>query len=260
MRGMLRRIAERCSRGVVLRRRLPPQFGRRTVFVSPDASLKHARPGPVRSELYPLVERLVGPDEQVWDIGANIGLFAIPAAVRARAGGVLAVEPDPFLAGLVRASIARPENRDLRVEVVCCAISDRIGIGAFAIAARGRASNFLLAAGGLSNAGGVRERLACPLLTLDALLADATPPTLLKIDVEGAEDAVLAGGGRVLQEVRPRILVEVGREAVEAVTSRLHASDYVLFDADRPEAASQPLDRCVWNTLALPAEQAPPRE
>lgn len=256
---MLRRIAERCSRGVVLRRRLPPQFGRRVVLVSPDASLKHARPGPVRSELYPLVERLVAPGDQVWDIGANIGRFAIPAAVRAKPGRVLAVEPDPFLAGLVRASVDRAENRDLQVEVVCCALSDRVGIGQFAIAARGRASNFLLAAGGLSNAGGIRQRFACPLLTLDALLADATPPTLLKIDVEGAEEAVLAGGARLLREVRPRILVEVGSAAAEAVTAILHGSGYRLFDADRPDRSGEPLERCVWNTLAVPTERVPPR-
>ena len=40
---MLRQVIERLSRGVVLKRRLPPQFGRGPLFVSPESGLKYYR-------------------------------------------------------------------------------------------------------------------------------------------------------------------------------------------------------------------------
>jgi hypothetical protein len=63
---MLRRILERCSRGVVLKRRLPARFGRQAVYVSPDASLRYWRLdlGKIDPELLDLVARLVQPGDR----------------------------------------------------------------------------------------------------------------------------------------------------------------------------------------------------
>jgi len=45
MRMLLRRIAERLSRNRYFRRRLPGEFGRIPLFVSPDAALSCAKLG-----------------------------------------------------------------------------------------------------------------------------------------------------------------------------------------------------------------------
>lgn len=50
--------------------------------------------------------------------------------------------------------------------------------------------------------------------TLDGLMADeATVPTLIKIDVEGAEHEVLQGATETLRK-QPRLLIEVHRSAL----------------------------------------------
>ena len=52
-----------------------------------------------------LAAETVGPDDTVWDIGSNLGLFSFVAAMaEGQAADVLAVESDTTLAGLLRRS------------------------------------------------------------------------------------------------------------------------------------------------------------
>src|ERR1700692_3930430 len=100
---MLRRIAERFSRGRILKRHLPKEFDRRFIYVSPDAALRFWRHdlATVDPALFALVRKVVKPTNRVWDVGANVGLFSFAAsAVSGLAGSVLAIEPDPFLTEL----------------------------------------------------------------------------------------------------------------------------------------------------------------
>src|SRR5438270_12601633 len=99
----LRRLAERLSRGVVLQRRLPADLQRLPLFVTPEAGLRHwlglSRVDP---HLFRMARELVEPGSVVWDVGANVGLFAFSAAVRAGVTGlVLTIEPDVWLADLM---------------------------------------------------------------------------------------------------------------------------------------------------------------
>jgi hypothetical protein len=81
-------------------------------------------------------------------------------------------------------------------------------------------------------------------LTLDSLPPPG--PDTLKIDVEGAELAVLRGATRILAEARPKIICEVSRHNVDAANEILH--DYTLFDGDTGEPATT----ATWNTVAIP--------
>ncbi len=47
-----------------------------------------------------------------------------------------------------------------------------------------------------------------PTITVDELMSGGPPVSLVKIDVEGAEDKVLAGMTRILAEDRPIIFTE----------------------------------------------------
>lgn len=106
--------------------------------------------------------------------------------------------------------------------------------------------------------GGVREELLVPTVTLDQLLDATFPPELVKIDVEGAELLVLDGAERLLREVRPMLLVEVAEQNVDAATERLRRAGYRIHDASAPEKGLPDIERCTWDTLAVPAERPAP--
>lgn len=203
---MIRRIAESLSRGRRVRRTLPNGV---PLYVSPDSQLKYLK-GSFDADLVALAAERVDATSRVWDVGANCGVFAFSCAAAAQ---VVAVEADPFLANLLQQSAAL---NGAAVEVVTAAAWSSLGLASFSIAARGRASNFLTAARGHGETGGVRATLTVPTLTLDALLDHFGPPTLVKIDVEGAEEEVLRGATRLLSEARPVIYIEIapGREAI----------------------------------------------
>ncbi len=256
---MLRTLLETLSRGRVLRRHMPPELGGFPIFVSPDASLKLWRRDLRRVDplLFALAAELVDPGAAVWDVGANVGLFALAAAFRAGpAGSVLAVEPDAWLAGLIRRSSLALPAACAPIAVLAAAVSDAPGTAELVIAARGRATNHLASVGGSTQSGGARgvERVAVE--TLDGLLARFPAPRLVKIDVEGAEARGLAGAARLLAEVRPAVVCEVAAENAAAVGGIFAAHGYALFDATAAPADRRPLAGPVWNTLALPRQRA----
>lgn len=251
---MLRPLLEWISRGVVLKRRLPEEFGRRALMVSPDASLKYWRTNlwDVDPMLLNSAIRMVRKDDVVWDIGANVGLFSVAACALAGANGkVFAVEPDPWLADLLRRSARLDASAGATMEVLAVAVSDRPGIATLNIARRGRATNFIAGGEPSTQAGGVRDAIAVPVVKLDGLLQSWPAPDVLKIDVEGAEALVLGGASQVLSDARPRILCEVSSANCDAVTAILKCAGYTLHDAAVPESTAKPLDRCAWNTLAV---------
>jgi FkbM family methyltransferase len=252
---LARTLLERLARGKKIRRRLPARFAPTSLYISPDSQLKYLKPGEnaFDAELLRLVDEHVREDSRVWDIGANVGVFTFGAASVALRGSTLAVEPDIWLAQLLRRSHRLRSNRRLNVTVLPAAISDRNGLATLLIARRGRASNALESAGGRSQAGGFRDKITVPTLTLDTLLEFAPAPTFVKVDVEGAEASVLRGATRLLREIRPRIYIEVGSENNAEVATLLRANDYLLFDGSRAAGERQSMRACVFNTLALPA-------
>jgi hypothetical protein len=92
-------------------------------------------------------------------------------------------------------------------------------------------------------------------VTLDQLLEVSSPPDVLKVDVEGAEDLVLEGGTRVLNEVRPILYCEIGKEKQGRVTELLKQVEYAIFEPGESLDVSRERDQCIFNTLALPREQ-----
>jgi len=255
---LIRRIVERISRDRVLRRTLPEAFGSTPIYVSPDSQLSYLRAGPGAwdSELLRIAQEQIKIDSLVWDIGANIGVFAFAAASIATQGHVLAVEPDVWLASIMRRSASLKQNANLNIDILPAAISDRSGVATFATAKRGRASSYLEDAGGRSQTGGIRDRTTVPTLTLDSLLTSQPPPGFLKIDVEGAELAVLQGALGVLRNARPVIYVEVGADHKTAIADILSDNDYKMYDGSQAVIERHAIDICAYNTLAIPREAA----
>jgi FkbM family methyltransferase len=253
-----RNLAERISRGVVLRRRLPRHFHRLPLYVSPEAGLRFWRNDmrKVDPMLFRMLEELVKPGSVVWDIGANVGLFTFGSAALAGVNGfVLAIEPDIWLAHLLvrsTTSVQREPVRVAAVSILCAAVSYQHGVAALEIAERARASNHLSNSKGSSQTGGRRYEQQTLTITLDALLDHFPAPSVVKIDVETAEVGVIKGASKLLSSARPAIWCEVAADNSDAITELLHNHGYEMYSAGTPPAQRIPLARAPWDTLALP--------
>lgn len=212
---VIKRVLEILVRNRVLRRRLPSQFGYRTIFVSPDSALSYAKLNWTGSfsSLFDAVSKYVLPGENVWDIGANVGAFTLAAAHKTGPNAeVVAIEADPFLASLIQKSTNQACNRDRNIKVLCTAACNVDGVAEFSVASRGRSSSGLTESGHRATAGGIRYKQYVPTFKLDTLLEYFAIPSIIKVDVEGAEGLVLRGANRVLTVIRPRFYIEVGRK------------------------------------------------
>lgn len=227
--GVIRSIIEKLSRGRVLRRNIMVQGVSLPILVSPDAQLKYLKPGlkAFDQDLIEIAENYLKENSNVWDVGANVGVFAFAASTVASKGSVLAIEADDWLIGLLRRSAQFKQYRGRDLSILPVAISRENSVASFLIAKRGRASNALAEAGGRSQMGGVRMKQFVPTLTLDTLLKSFSKPDFVKIDVEGAEYMVLQGANELIEHVRPIFYIEVGQDVAEDVLSLFTSKKYL---------------------------------
>ena len=142
------------------------------------------------------------PDFVLYDVGANVGVYSAMAAAMFRPRAVHSFEPSPTTAEKL-AKIAWANGGGVAVHE--CALSDTDGEAALFLSPVSDASNSMVA--GFRDAAGevmVRTR------RLDDVVAETgMPPTIIKIDVETHEPAVLAGARETLKQHRPYVVVEV---------------------------------------------------
>lgn len=234
---------------------MPQAFGRRPIWVSPDARLRYLKPGAsgFDGELLQFVQRYVTSQDTVLDVGGNVGEFALAAAHKCAAPGrVLAVEPDPFLANLILRTCLEKDNQDLQLSVFTSAVSSAASIEKFLVSAQGRASN-ALARIGSEDMGGARQSYYVSATTIDDLVAAWQVPTFIKIDVEGAELSALEGARRTLRDHRPSVYIEVRKDR-DSVKQLFWDCGYVLFDP-AAQQLDAPLSECTYDTFAIPEEK-----
>jgi FkbM family methyltransferase len=136
------------------------------------------------------------------DVGANLGEWAVPLARAVGPHGkVFCCEPNPTIAAALARTLKI--NNLGHAEVWPIAISDRNDQGYLAIDPADTGRSHLADSG-----------VAVPLRSLDSIAAEVglDRVDLVKIDVEGHEAAVLAGGGKMLQRFRPALIFESGHE------------------------------------------------
>lgn len=257
---MFRRWAERVTRQSSFCRRLPSEFGKAPIYVSPGAGLRYLfRPmAQIDKPLFSLASRFVQPGDTVWDVGANVGLFSFSAAHRAGPSGqVIAFEPDAWLLQLLRRSASLQPQHSAPVQIVPAAVASACDLRHFNIARRSRATNFLSGYGS-TQTGGVSERHTVVALSLDWLAPRLPRPDVVKIDVEGAELEVLQGALELLNDVRPLLLCEVCGERSAEVTALLRAYGYRLYDGESTVDAPCEVDAAPWSTIAIPPGRPAP--
>lgn len=146
MKALIREWIELSSRRVVLYRRYRPEYGGGRIYVTPESGLRYWKRdlNSVEPELLELARIYVEPGDVVWDIGANVGIFAFASAgLAGPLGEVYAFEPDVRLVELLRRSAKAQPTNCAKVTVVPTAVSETTGFATFQIAKRSRASNSL---------------------------------------------------------------------------------------------------------------------
>src|SRR6266480_3892044 len=140
-----RRALYRVFESTYFRRSARTDDGLFQAYVSPSSSLSVLDLR--RSLVEPIHERFirkwVEADDIVWDVRANLGLFALPAALKVRSGRVYAFEPDLELACNLIGTLRLRRNRNLNVSVVSVAISNEDAAATFQISKFSRALNKL---------------------------------------------------------------------------------------------------------------------
>lgn len=258
MNKYFRVLLEMLSRGKVLKRRMRIKDKSTQIFVSPDAQLKYLkfRINSFDRDLICIAENFLTSSSNAWDIGANVGVFTFAAANVANKGTIVSVEPDIWLAQLLRKSSRIKENKEFDIRVLPAAISDQNGVATFMIAKRGRASNALEEAGGHSQMGGVREYQCVPTITLDSLLSSFPAPDFVKIDVEGAEWMVIQGASNIIQNIRPVFYIEIGFDHAEKILQVFQNEDYSAYDGK----SGNIIETCTFNTYFIPNENEEARQ
>lgn len=186
-----------------------------------------------------------------YDIGSNIGFFALIAArAVGPSGHVYAFEPVPENAACIRAN-ARANHLDT-ITV----------IGEAAGAESGTAELWLVPhPGGATLSAGdagsdATSRLEVRTVAVDELVGAGRlrPPTVVKIDVEGAEAAVLDGMAETIAAHRPVLVVEVddadaavAQRKYDALAARVSQAGY------RVEQLARSYTETDWNVLHFAA-------
>lgn len=181
------------------------------------------------------IESRLRPGSTFVDIGSSEGDFALIAArIVGPAGRVLAFEPDPGNVGIIRDNVAL--NGFGWVTVHPVALSDRDGEAALF---RSPVSGWHSLIGGLEHRdAGV---ITVPVSRLDSFALDRID--MIKIDVEGAEVAVLEGARDSIVRHRPVILLDT-HPSLGADVARLQGLadvfGYDVFDSDRRQSRPRP--------------------
>jgi FkbM family methyltransferase len=205
------------------------------------------RKGPAAYE--PHVARLLlaecRPEWFVVEVGAHVGFFTLLLASRTRR--VLAFEPDARNREALAANLALNGVSNVSVVAAACGASE--GDADFVSDARSGS------AGGLASShhgehAGPAFRVAVERLDRHLERAGLPAPDLVKIDAEGAEDAVLEGIGGLL-DGPTRVLVEVNEATKRAVHDRLRAHGYALANPHDRLRALPPGTYAGWHVYGV---------
>ncbi|BCJ62600.1 FkbM family methyltransferase [Micromonospora endophytica] len=204
--------------------------------------------------------RFVRPGDLVFDIGSHVGDHI--GCFRRLGARVVAVEPQPLCLRALRAIYAG----DDQVRVIESACGAQPGQVSFLVNSANptvstASTDFVAAA---ADAGGWEGQvwdgqIEVPVTTIDALIGEHGTPAFIKIDVEGFEDAVLAGLSRPLPALSFEFTT-IGRTVALRCLDRLTTLGFGGFDVALGDDKSLTLGRWVsaeemaTHLLALPHE------
>lgn len=166
------------------------------------------------------LEAVVQPGDCFWDIGAHKGFMTLAAAgLVGPSGSVVSLEPSERNLWFIRQHLSW--NPAEQVRVIPGAVSDRMGESRFG----GRGDSLAYSIGRGSETVAVRS--------VSDIVRDfgVCPPTVMKIDAEGEEAAVLRGAGALLGRQLALLISVHSRTLHEECTALLAAREFRLFES-----------------------------
>jgi FkbM family methyltransferase len=184
----------------------------------------------------------------VIDIGANLGVYSLPMArLVGRTGQVFAYEPGSEARALLERS------RELNA-------ADNLDISPFALSDREREGRLVFGLSSELNAlgdSGTGETIRITSLDNEDVVRGWPSPDFIKIDAEGEEERILAGGRNFFTRQSPLIMFELGSDMENKQLRAFFATiGYRLFRQLGgapilvPDDAQKPLDRYELNLFA----------
>ena len=155
----------------------------------------------------------------VYDIGANVGFYTLLASKLAGdTGRVYSFEPFPGNIEYLKKHVAI--NKLSNVEIIDKAVSDQVNNSLFKIGKNN-------SVGRLNPDGDI----VVETITLEEFILDGNlPPSVIKMDIEGAEFNALLGAEKLLKEHSPKIFLAThGDEVKENCLSLLDRLKYKFY-------------------------------
>jgi FkbM family methyltransferase len=154
-----------------------------------------------------ILSHLLSSGDTFIDIGANHGSFSIAASkLVGEKGRIIAVEPQPHLAKIVEKSLSI--NASCNFQVFPVAVGNIEG-----------EAEFLIPHGTSGSAGIFAEHsgtdrfnaIVVPIKRFDELVEwqEFLGRTLIKLDIEGSESAFLLGANRMINALKPTLIIEI---------------------------------------------------
>lgn len=196
------------------------------------------RSGYYESEVLAALRPHLGPTSVLWDIGANFGLHGITAKTLSPETTVVCFEPAPAIHARTMHNVAL-NRADIRL--VSLALSDCAGYAPLHLAPPGNSGMTTLSPwSGGTYTGTV---LVATARGDDLIAAGVLPaPTVIKIDVEGHEQAALAGLASALAAPTCRAVVfEDSFDENSPVKSFLRSVGFAISHLGRREQTAHPL-------------------
>lgn len=149
------------------------------------------------------IDETARPGDVLWDVGANVGLFA---SYFGKVEGIRVVAFEPFASTYVEL-VKNLNANSVRVQAVNAALSDATAIEALKLVSWEPGYTASTEADPDRFGQAIAEQ-PCMMFRGDDFARHFGAPTLMKVDVDGAERAVIAGCAGILGGVRS-LLIEV---------------------------------------------------
>jgi FkbM family methyltransferase len=177
------------------------------------------------------------PGDVFFDVGANVGYYSMLAAMAVGAAGrVVAFEPVPRNVSFLDAHLRL--NRIENVTILPYACSDRSSLSTFNAGLNSAMGSLAGPWSEPTTFPSPKDSLVLATTLDDVAQALGIRPHVLKIDVEGAEAAVLRGAYRLLSESRAHVLLSVHSDALRSeCLGWLSRLGYTIRPLDNPNEA-----------------------
>ena len=181
------------------------------------------------------------PDSVLWDIGANVGVYSLYAAMH-KGASVVAFEPSAVNYHILAKNIQLNGLRD-RIAAYCIALSDRSGLGILSIpsSSAGAAQNQFVRAHSPSSKAGAEYGHGMVGFSVDSFieLFDPPFPNYIKIDVDGVEPEILCGARVTMSDPRLQsVMVELSiddRAQFDEIAAQLGEAGLELVSRGGPQ-------------------------